>query len=244
MNWQGTPRRAVGSRLLGGERAARVVAVRARAVFAGEFNALCERHGNKAAALTHVTLELLEEVLETLPAPPARTPEASRPNENASVGTPASHTPHSPLPDPSTPRSAIRNPQSAITTAHCLVVCDKHGGRNRYGAALQRQFTESLVEIRGESRAESQYVFGPTDARVDVRFRRGGEAFLPTALASMTAKYVRELAMRAFNAFWQNHLPGLRPTAGYPVDAKRFKREIAPQQAELGIDDRVLWRVR
>jgi hypothetical protein len=220
-------------------------------VFAGEFNALCERHGNKAAALTRVTLELLEEVLETLPAAPARTPEAPRLNEVTSEGGSAFRTPHSPLRGPSTPPSAIHNPQSAISTAHCplptahcLVVCDKHGGRNRYGPALQRQFTESLVEIRGEGRAESRYVFGPTDARVDVRFRRGGEAFLPTALASMTAKYVRELAMRAFNAFWQSHLPGLRPTAGYPVDAKRFKRDIAPQQAELGIDDRLLWRVR
>jgi hypothetical protein len=50
--------------------------------------------------------------------------------------------------------------------------------------------------------------------------------------------------MRAFNQFWAGHLPDLRPTAGYPVDARRFKRDIAAVQRDLGIDDRVLWRTR
>ena len=37
-------------------------------------------------------------------------------------------------------------------------------------------------------------------------------------------------------------IPGLRPTAGYPVDARRFKQDIAVVQQELGIEDRVIWR--
>ena len=49
-------------------------------------------------------------------------------------------------------------------------------------------------------------------------FRTKGEEFLPTALASMTAKYLRELSMRAFNEFWCARVTGLRPTAGYPMD--------------------------
>ena len=77
-----------------------------------------------------------------------------------------------------------------------------------------------------------------------VTFRTKGEEELPTALASMTAKYHRELAMRAFNAFWTEQVAGLRPTAGYPQDAKRFRKEIAHRQSELGIDDRDLWRNR
>ena len=77
-----------------------------------------------------------------------------------------------------------------------------------------------------------------------VTFRTRGEAELPTALASMTAKYHRELAMRAFNDFWTKQVPGLRPTAGYPNDAKRFKAAIAHRQRELGIDDCDLWRNR
>ena len=67
---------------------------------------------------------------------------------------------------------------------------------------------------------------------------------MPVALASMTAKYHRELAMRALNQYWQNRVDGLRTTAGYPVDAKRFKSEIAATQVQLGIDDGVLWRNR
>jgi len=67
---------------------------------------------------------------------------------------------------------------------------------------------------------------------------------LPTALASMTAKYFRELAMRAFNHFWAAAVPNLRPTAGYPVDARRFKADIAKVQKKLGIQDHCLWRIR
>jgi ribonuclease HII len=123
-----------------------------------------------------------------------------------------------------------------------LVVCDKHGGRNRYRELLQIAFPEYLVETRQEGRAESRYCWGPTEARVEARFCVGGEAFLPAALASMTCKYVRELAMHAFNEFWCTHVPDLKPTAGYPQDAKRFKAEIAGKQKELALADDLLWR--
>lgn len=124
------------------------------------------------------------------------------------------------------------------------IVCDKHGGRNRYLELLQGRFGDDLVEVRRESREASEYRWGPAERRVEICFRTCGEEFLPAALASMTAKYVRELSMRAFNAFWQAELPALRPTAGYPGDAERFRREIAAVQQRLGIPDRVLWRNR
>ncbi len=117
-----------------------------------------------------------------------------------------------------------------------LVICDKHGGRNFYQELLQTIFPEYLVEVRKEGRAESRYCWGPSESRVEVRFCAGGEAFLPAALASMTCKYVRELAMHAFNDFWCTRVPGLQPTAGYPQDAKRFKAAIASKQQELNID--------
>ena len=79
---------------------------------------------------------------------------------------------------------------------------------------------------------------------MNITFRARGEAVLPTALASMTAKYHRELCMRAFNAYWCDQIPGLQATAGYPVDARRFKRDIAGRQQELAIDDRDIWRNR
>ncbi len=51
---------------------------------------------------------------------------------------------------------------------------------------------------------------------------------LPVALASMLAKYVRELCMGQFNRYWGHLVPGLQPTAGYYVDAQRFLGEIRP----------------
>ncbi|MFP6614317.1 MAG: hypothetical protein VB835_18550 [Pirellulales bacterium] len=125
-----------------------------------------------------------------------------------------------------------------------LVVCDKHGGRNRYADQLQEHFPEYLIEIYGESRPQSVYRWGPSAQRVEIRFQSRGESFLPAALASMTSKYLRELAMMALNDFWRLQISDLRATAGYPADAKRFKSEIKDVQAALQIDDELLWRCR
>jgi hypothetical protein len=125
------------------------------------------------------------------------------------------------------------------------VVCDKHGGRNRYAAALWEHFPDAApIAVCEEGRKQSVYRFGPAERRFEFRFQSGGESHLPTALASMQSKYLRELAMRAFNAFWCRHVPGLKPTAGYPQDAKRFRRDVAHKLGELKIAETVLWRVR
>lgn len=124
------------------------------------------------------------------------------------------------------------------------VLCDKHGGRNRYAPLLAEHFPDRLVEIHGEGRERSVYRFGPPEQRVEFSFQMKGESHLSAALASMASKYLRELAMQAFNAFWRQRVSGLRPTAGYPQDAKRFRAEIAATQADLQIDDCTLWRER
>jgi hypothetical protein len=173
-----------------------LVAIRSRTVFPQRFNELADDYGNKAEALSRLTLGLVGELLADLP------------------------------PEPT------------------VVVCDKHGGRNRYGSLLQRQFPDVLVEVARESQAESIYRFGPELNRTEFRFRVGAEALLPTALASMASKYLRELCMLAFNDFWQRHVPDLRPTAGYPGDSRRFKSDIEAMQLQLGIDDCILWRTR
>jgi ribonuclease HII len=125
-----------------------------------------------------------------------------------------------------------------------LICLDKHGGRSRYTAILQHHFPESWVEPVSENRNISRYRWQHGDSPVEAHFRVGCEELLPTALASMTAKYHRELAMRAFNAFWTSRVPDLPPTAGYPGDSRRFKTAIEPLQRELGIEDRLLWRSR
>ena len=58
----------------------------------------------------------------------------------------------------------------------------------------------------------------------------------------MASKYLRETAMLAFNRFWCAQVPELRPTAGYPLDARRFKTQIEPAQRAMGLDDRMVWR--
>jgi hypothetical protein len=123
------------------------------------------------------------------------------------------------------------------------VICDKHGGRNFYQPLLQRH-VEHVVEIYGEGRNESVYRWGPAQRRTEVMFCVNAERYLPCALASMASKYLRELSMLAFNDYWRTHLPDLRPTAGYPLDAGRFRSDIATVQQSLGIEDRVLWRNR
>ena len=123
-----------------------------------------------------------------------------------------------------------------------LVLCDRHGGRAKYQQFLQRQFPDHLVQVYQEGRQQSVYRMGTLPARTEIRFTVGGEAALPTALASMVAKYLRELAMKAFNAFWHEHDGQLKPCAGYPVDAKRFVQEIAPVKKRLKIRDETLWR--
>jgi hypothetical protein len=124
------------------------------------------------------------------------------------------------------------------------VVCDKHGGRNRYGSLLSEHFPDYLIEVHGESRQQSVYRFGMNERRIEFCFRTNAESCLPAALASMASKYLRELAMQPFNEYWCSRVPGLAPTAGYPQDARRFKTAIAPTQRELGIDDNTIWRVK
>jgi ribonuclease HII len=79
---------------------------------------------------------------------------------------------------------------------------------------------------------------------MDFCFRTKAEELLPVALASMVAKYTREVLMHQFNHFWAQHIPGLKPTQGYPLDAKRFRNDIAAKVASLNVPLEQLWRNR
>jgi hypothetical protein len=67
---------------------------------------------------------------------------------------------------------------------------------------------------------------------------------LAAALASMAAKYVRELVMGQLNAYFQARLPNLAPTAGYGRDAWRFLGYVQPILAESGIAQEMILRSR
>ena len=124
--------------------------------------------------------------------------------------------------------------------AEALVVGDKHGGRNRYDQLLSEVLDGEMIFRLEEGADRSDYRVGKTVLRFQPRAEEHG----PVALASMTAKYIRELAMSRFNRFWAGHIDGLKPTQGYPVDAKRYREEISETQRKLGISDDVLWRNR
>ena len=124
------------------------------------------------------------------------------------------------------------------------ILCDKHGGRSKYAGLIQHCLTERPVQVGHESLESSRYNWLDFDRRCSCEFIAKGESNVPIALASMTAKYVRERFMNAWNRFWLSHIPGLKPTAGYPLDAKRFRLAIADKQKELGIEEREIWRAK
>ncbi len=127
------------------------------------------------------------------------------------------------------------------------VYTDRQGGRVYYREIinlLQDYGDEKGWEVVSESPQLSRYARRTASDYWRWDFVRKGEEIFAVAAASMIAKYIRELVMLAFNAFWQREIPELRPTAGYPKDAKRFKQQISKRQCELNIPDRWLWRTR
>jgi ribonuclease HII len=125
------------------------------------------------------------------------------------------------------------------------VFVDKHGGRNSYAATLQQALPGGVVLAREEGNARSSYRVEGLPRPVEVTFEpRADAAHFCVALASMFSKYLREVLMLEFNRFWQTQVPGLEPTAGYPVDAARFMDAIRPTLVNLQIAEPAIWRAR
>lgn len=124
------------------------------------------------------------------------------------------------------------------------IFCDKHGGRSRYLPLIQQHLTGQLVTVEIESRALSRYRWQDNGRQITIQFSVKGESQLPVALASMVSKYVREVFMHVWNEFWQEHVDDLKPTKGYPVDAKRFMADIEVAREKLGVVRSQVWRDR
>ena len=123
-----------------------------------------------------------------------------------------------------------------------VIWCDRHGGRKRYAGVVSHCFDAARVEPLSEAARCSHYRIHDREYPTFIHFSVGGESQLPVAVASMTAKYTRELAMDVFNCFWTDHIPSLQPTAGYPVDARRWWHETEKDRHRMSIHDDVLWR--
>ncbi|MEL7086908.1 MAG: hypothetical protein AAGL98_00455, partial [Planctomycetota bacterium] len=140
------------------------------------------------------------------------------------------------------------------------VVVDRQSGRMRYRELLAMNFPEQEVAVIRETPAHSAYLIETRDAgtagersggssggnsggAMTVHFQTGAEQqHMPVALASMLAKYNRELLMARFQAYFRKHLPQIAPTAGYGSDAKRFWQEVQPELPRLNIPPRSLRR--
>ncbi|MFQ5962893.1 MAG: hypothetical protein ACE5KZ_01250 [Candidatus Scalinduaceae bacterium] len=125
------------------------------------------------------------------------------------------------------------------------VLIDKHGGRNHYHKLLANSFEGCNVNAILEGNSISTYKISNERRKMNVSFAVGADSkYFPTALASMFSKYIRELFIRLFNEYWQERVHDIKPTAGYPEDAKRFLSQIHKTKNKLGISDDILIRVK
>lgn len=126
-------------------------------------------------------------------------------------------------------RYAVRTPQPAT-----LASSGRRASARRADLPVGASEPAARIVMSSEPAGES----GPSGAArvgeseegrggIVVQFRPEAEdAHLPVALASMTAKYVRELAMARFNRYWCGRMPELKPTAGYVQDARRWLEDL------------------
>ena len=127
--------------------------------------------------------------------------------------------------------------------SHPRVVVDRLGGRIHYRRALSVCFPDARIRVLAEGPALSRYRLRRNGSLLTVSFGPHAEdTHLPVALASMIAKYVRDLMMLRMNRFFGSLLPELKPTAGYVTDARRYLDQIGPLMKRLGISPSQLIR--
>jgi len=119
---------------------------------------------------------------------------------------------------------------------HPRIMIDRHGGRIQYRNDLQLCWPEASIQILAENQSMSRYRLSYEDKKSTITFAsKSDEKHMPVALASMLAKYTRELHMIRFNRYFSKKIPNLRPTAGYVQDGRRFLKEIEPVLVKNGV---------
>lgn len=122
---------------------------------------------------------------------------------------------------------------------------DRLGGRTHYREVLMTALAGYDLQILEESETRSAYRMVRSSRTCEIEFVRGGEArHFPVALASVYSKYLRELYMHVFNGYWSRQVAGLRPTAGYYTDGRRWLSEASAELDRRSIDRSILVRER
>ncbi|MGA0871986.1 MAG: hypothetical protein ACO3Y3_09815 [Phycisphaerales bacterium] len=119
---------------------------------------------------------------------------------------------------------------------HPRVMIDRHGGRNDYVEPLLRAFPGIELTVLGQTERVSRYRLERAGSSITLSFETECETrHFPTALASMAAKFTRELLMARFNRYFAAISPEVKPTAGYVQDARRWLSEIGPTLRSRGL---------
>ena len=125
------------------------------------------------------------------------------------------------------------------------IIIDRQGGRVRYRRVLQRMFPDMELKILRESHAASSYELQADGKQMRLHFIVGAdERFLPTSLASMISKYLRELLVDNINRYFGGFHADLRPTAGYWKDGLRFIDDLKRNIPHVQFDNNQLIRCR
>lgn len=101
------------------------------------------------------------------------------------------------------------------------ITIDKQGGRKFYKEYLE-ELTGNCIDIIKEENNCSTYT--TRDKNIEFKAKADSSSFT-VALASMFSKYMRELAMKSFNNYWNSKMP-IKSTAGYYTDGMRFIKEL------------------
>lgn len=126
-----------------------------------------------------------------------------------------------------------------------VAVFDRQGGRHHYGALLQRRWPEAFAWTLGETATRSDYRLPFAGAPAILRFEVEADGGFPqVGLASMLAKYLREVFMSLFNAHFAEICPGVAPTAGYVEDGRRWLAATRASRTAAGVPDSDLVRLR
>lgn len=125
------------------------------------------------------------------------------------------------------------------------LIVDKQGGRNTYTNLLKERLPRADIKVLTEGARISTYEAIDASKRMKISFvEKGEDMCMAVALASMFSKYIRELFMRSENQYWDQFIPGLKPTAGYYSDAQRFLAQIAHVKQREMIQDDILIRIK
>jgi ribonuclease HII len=132
----------------------------------------------------------------------------------------------------------------ADSTDPMQVIVDRQGGRIAYQQELLRMFPDFSLSVLRQDDNMSSYEMSRAGKTMRIHFCMKADAkYLGVSLASMVSKYLREVMMEAFNAFFCGLCSGLKPTAGYWQDGQRFLKDLSNLLPQYQYDPRKIARI-